>query len=106
MATRRASFNYKAEVDIPQDGGEGMIVTQGGRFGGYGFYLLKGKPVFLYNFVDVQGGRWEGPDALAPGKHTVEFDFKYDGLGFGTLAFNNVAAFVHAVDVRSLLAQS
>ncbi|MGA7450922.1 MAG: arylsulfatase [Rhodoplanes sp.] len=86
-----ASFNFKAEVDIPQGGAEGMIVTQGGRFGGYGFYLLKGKPVFLYNFVDLQRTRWEGPDVLSPGKHVLEFDFKYDGLGMGTLAFNNVS---------------
>ena len=86
-----ASFNYKADVTIPQGGAEGMIVTQGGRFGGYGFYVLKGKPVFLYNFFDVQRTRWEGADALSPGKHTLEFDFKYDGLGFGTLAFNNVS---------------
>jgi arylsulfatase len=86
-----ASFNYKAEVDIPTSGAEGMIVTQGGRFGGYGFYLLKGKPVFLYNFVDLQRTRWEGPDALSPGRHMLEFDFKYDGLGFGTLAFNSVS---------------
>lgn len=86
-----ASFDYKAEVDIPQDGAEGMIVTQGGRFAGYGFYLLKGKPVFLYNFFDVQRTRWEGANALSPGKHTIEFDFKYDGLGVGTLAFNNVS---------------
>jgi len=86
-----ASFNYKAEVNIPQGGAEGMIVTQGGRFAGYGFYLLKGKPVFLYNFFDVQRTRWEGANALSPGKHTIEFDFKYDGLGVGTLAFNNVS---------------
>jgi len=86
-----SSFNLRAEVEIPKDRAEGMLVTQGGRFGGYGFYLLKGKPVFLYNFVDVQRTRWEGPDALPPGKHTVEFDFKYDGLGIGTLAFNNVS---------------
>ncbi|HML13542.1 MAG TPA: arylsulfatase [Xanthobacteraceae bacterium] len=86
-----ASFNYKAEVDIPEGGAEGMIVTQGGRFGGYGFYVLKGKPVFLYNFLDFQRTRWEAADALTPGKHTVEFDFKYDGLGFATLAFNNVS---------------
>ncbi len=86
-----ASYNFKAEVDIPQDGAEGMIVTQGGRFGGYGFYLLKGKPVFLYNFVGLKRTRWEGPDALSPGKHTLEFDFKYDGLGLGTLAFNNMS---------------
>ena len=86
-----ASFNYKAEVEIPEGGAEGMIVTQGGRFGGYGFYLLKGKPVFLYNFFDLQAYRWEGAEALSPGKHTLEFDFKYDGLGPGTLAFNNVS---------------
>ena len=86
-----ASFNYKADVEIPQGGAEGMIVTQGGRFGGYGFYVLKGKPVFLYNFLNLQRTRWEGPDVLSPGKHTLEFDFKYDGLGFATLAFNNVS---------------
>src|SRR5262249_41103116 len=54
-------------------------------------YVLKGKPVFLYNFLDLERTRWEGPDALPPGKHTLEFDFKYDGLGLATLAFNNVS---------------
>jgi arylsulfatase len=86
-----SSFHFIAEVEVPQGGAEGMIVTQGGRFGGYGFYLLKGKPVFLYNFVDLQRTRWEGPDALSPGRHTLEFDFKYEGLGFATLAFNNAS---------------
>ena len=86
-----SSFNFKAEVDIPRGGAEGMIVTQGGRFAGYGFYVLKGRPVFLYNFFDLQRVRWEGPDALSPGKHALEFDFKYDGLGAGTLAFNNTS---------------
>ena len=85
-----SSFNFKAEVDI-QGVAEGMIVTQGGRFGGYGFYVLKGKPVFLYNFVDLKRTRWEGPDVLSPGKHMLEFDFTYDGFGMGTLAFNNVS---------------
>jgi arylsulfatase len=86
-----SSFNFTAEVEIPRGGAEGMIVTQGGRFGGYGFYVLKGKPVFLYNLVDMKRTRWEGPDVLSSGKHTLEFDFKYDGLGMGTLAFNNVS---------------
>ncbi len=85
-----ASYNFKVEVEIPQGGAEGMIVTQGGRFAGYGFYLLKSKPVFLWNLVDYKRIRWEGP-ALSPGKHTLEFDFKYDGLGIGTLAFNNMS---------------
>jgi len=68
-----------------------MILTSGGRFGGYGFYLLEGKPVFLWNMVDLNRVKWEGPAALAPGKHTIAFDFKYDGLGAGTLAFNDMS---------------
>ena len=83
------SYTATAEIDVPQGGAEGMILTSGGRFGGYGFYLLKGKPVWLWNLVDLKRIKWEGPDALAPGKHVVEFEFKYDGLGPGTLAFNN-----------------
>jgi len=83
------SYTITAEIDVPEGGAEGMILTSGGRFAGYGFYLLKGKPVFLWNLVDLERLKWEGPDALAPGKHTVEFDFKYEGLGPGTLAFNN-----------------
>jgi arylsulfatase A-like enzyme len=77
------SYTITAEVEIPPGGGEGMLVTLGGRFGGYGLYVLKGKPVFTYNFVDLERFRWEGSDALAPGKHTIEFDFSYDGPGFG-----------------------
>jgi len=84
-----ASYTITADIEVPQGGAEGILLTSGGRFGGYGFYLLKGKPVFLWNLVDLERLKWEGPDALGPGKHTVEFDFKYDGLGAGTLAFNN-----------------
>ena len=73
---------------VPQ-GRRGMILTSGGRFGGYGFYLLKGKPVFLWNLVDLERLQWEGPDCVAPGRHTFEFDFKYEGIGPGTLQFNN-----------------
>jgi hypothetical protein len=77
------SYTITAEVEVPQGGAEGMIVTMGGRFGGYGLYLLKGKPVFTYNLVNLQRFRWEGAAALAPGKHTIVFDFKYDGPGPG-----------------------
>jgi arylsulfatase len=84
-----ASYTFTADIEVPQGGAEGMIVTSGGRFAGYGFYLLKGKPVWLWNLVDLERLKWEGPDVLTPGKHTLEFDFKYDGLGAGTLAFNN-----------------
>jgi arylsulfatase A-like enzyme len=77
------SYTITAEVEVPQDGGDGMLATLGGRFGGYGLYVLKGKPVFTYNFVDLERFRWEGQQALTPGKHTVVFDFTYDGPGFG-----------------------
>jgi arylsulfatase A-like enzyme len=76
------SYSITAEVEIPQGGAEGMINTLGGRAGGHGLYLFKGKPVFVYNFFNFERFRWEGQAALAPGKHTVVFDFKYDGPGF------------------------
>lgn len=75
------SYSISADVEVPQGGAEGMLNTLGGRFGGYGFYLLKGKPVFIYNLLALERFRWEGPTALAPGKHTILFDFKYDGPG-------------------------
>ncbi|MGB0124231.1 MAG: arylsulfatase [Silvibacterium sp.] len=77
------SYSITAEVEIPQGGAEGMLVTLGGRFGGYGLYLLKGTPVFTYNLLDMARFRWEGPAVLAPGNHTIVFDFKYDGPGPG-----------------------
>jgi len=85
-----ASYTFTAEIEVPQGGAEGILITQGGRFGGYGFYLLKDKPVFLWNLLDLKRIRWEGP-ALAPGKHTLEFDFQYDGMGPGTMAFGSYA---------------
>jgi arylsulfatase len=83
------SYTITAEVEIPDGGAEGMIVTEGGRFGGYGLFLSKGefgvgrgKVVFLYNLLDLKRTIWEGPE-LEPGKHTIVFDFKSDGPGLG-----------------------
>jgi arylsulfatase len=76
------SYSITAEVEIPSGGAEGMLNTLGGRFGGYGLYLLKGKPVFSYNLSGVEHFRWEGTAALTPGNHTILFDFQYDGPGF------------------------
>ncbi|MCA0872379.1 arylsulfatase [Seohaeicola saemankumensis] len=83
------SYTITADIEVPDGGAEGMILTSGGRFGGYGFYLKDGKPVFLWNMVDLQRIKWEGPEALSPGKHVVEFAFTYDGKGTGTLAYNS-----------------
>jgi arylsulfatase len=77
------SFSINADVEVPRGGGNGMIVTEGGRFGGYGLYLLRGKPVFHYNLLAVKHFQWNGTATLAPGHHTLTFDFTYDGPGFG-----------------------
>src|SRR4029077_13116187 len=84
-------YTITAEVTVLKGGAEGMIATLGGRFGGYALYLLKGKPVFVYNLLNLKRYRWEGGvggadwlgASLKPGKHTLVFDFKYDGPGFG-----------------------
>ena len=70
-----------AEVDVPDGGGDGMIATMGGRWGGWGLYMLKGKPVFHYNMLIIAQYHWEGSDVLTPGKHTIGFDYTYDGPG-------------------------
>jgi len=75
------SYTITAEIEVPKDGGNGMIVTEGGEFGGYGLYLLKGNPVFTYNLLNIARFRWEGAAPLTPGKHTLVYDFKYDGPG-------------------------
>jgi arylsulfatase len=83
------SYTITAQVDIPEGGAEGMIVTHGGRFGGYGLFLSKGefgigrgKVVFLYNLLDLKRTIWEGPE-LGVGKHTILFDFNSEGAGLG-----------------------
>ena len=83
------SYTITAEVEIPEGGAEGMIVTDGGRFGGYGLFLSKGVEgidrghvVFLYNLLDLKRTMWEGPK-LGAGKHTIVFDFKSEGPGLG-----------------------
>jgi len=86
-----SSYTITADITVPEGGAEGMILTSGGRFAGYGFYLLEGKPTFLWNLIDLKRIKWQGTEALSPGRHTLEFDFKYDGLGVGTLAFNNMS---------------
>jgi len=77
------SFKVGAELSIPAAGAEGVLVTQGGRFNGWGLYVLAGKPIFHYNTVGVFRYTVTGPDQLSPGNHTVVLDFTYDGGGLG-----------------------
>jgi arylsulfatase len=102
------SYTITAEVTIPKGGAEGMIVTEGGRFAGYGFFLSKGvagirhgKPVFLYNLLDLERTVWSGPE-LKPGKHTLVFDFKFDGGGFGKGGTGTLSVDGKAVDTKHM----
>jgi arylsulfatase A-like enzyme len=83
------AYTITAEVQIPEGGAEGMIVTQGGRFGGYGLFLSKGefgfdrgRVVFMYNLLDLKRTIWEGPE-LEPGRHTIVFQWTPESAGLG-----------------------
>ncbi|HEY2787506.1 MAG TPA: arylsulfatase [Fimbriiglobus sp.] len=79
---KNKSWSITADVDVKADT-SGMIITQGGLFGGWALYLEKGKPVFHYNYVDVKHYEVAGKAALAAGKHVIKMDFAYDGGGIG-----------------------
>lgn len=76
------SYSITAEVEVPA-AGNGVIVCQGGRFGGLSFYVREGKPAFTYNYLGLEQFRVTSSQALKPGKYTLTYDFKYDGGGAG-----------------------
>ena len=73
----------QVDVEIGKDGNDGMLVTQGGRFGGWGLFVLDGKPQYVYNVCNLERYRVASDTALTPGKHTIRYEFKYDGGGPG-----------------------
>ncbi len=79
-----------------------MLVTDGGKFAGYGFYLLKGKPVFTWNLIQLDTVKWQGQEALGPGKHTLEFDWAYAGPGLGKGGTGTLKVDGAAVDTREM----
>ena len=81
--TKNKSFSIEANIETTKDGEQGMIVTQGGLFAGWALYLTQGKPVFHYNFVNVDHYNIASTQPLGPGKHKIEFEFAYDGGGIG-----------------------
>jgi arylsulfatase len=102
------SYIIKAEVTIPDGGAEGMIATEGGRFGGYGLFLSKGDlgfgrghVVFLYNLLGLQRIAWEGPE-LKPGKHNIQFNFEFNGPGLGKGGNGELMVDGKSVAIKSL----
>ena len=79
---RSTSYTITAEVAIDANG-NGVIVCQGGRFGGLSFYLKNGKPAFSYNYLGMESTQIIAAEALKPGNYKLSYDFKYDGEGMG-----------------------
>jgi arylsulfatase len=70
-------------VEIPKGGANGVILAQGGRFGGWSFYLKDGKPSYAYSFIGLQEYKVAATKTVAPGKATLRMIFDYDGGGLG-----------------------
>jgi arylsulfatase len=82
ISTMNTSYTITADVEVSANG-NGTIVCQGGRFGGFSFYVKNGVPMFTYNFLGLEKYAVTAAQSLKPGKHTLVYDFKYDGGGLG-----------------------
>jgi arylsulfatase A-like enzyme len=80
---KNSSNAIEAEVEIPQGGASGVIVAQGGRFGGWSLYFKDGKPAYAYNWIGLERYTVSASEAVPAGKATIAVDFKYDGGGRG-----------------------
>lgn len=80
--THNVSFSITADVEVDNNG-NGVLVCQGGRFGGFSLYIKNGIPTFTYNYLGLESYTASGKEKLKPGKHKIVMDFKYDGGGNG-----------------------
>jgi arylsulfatase len=80
---KNRSLTITADVDVPQGGANGVIIAQGGRFGGWSLYMKGGKPIYVYNFLGLQRFTVASPQAVPAGKSTIRLEFAYDGGGLG-----------------------
>lgn len=83
--TKNKSFSLTAEIEVGDKPVEGVLATFGGRFGGWAFLVMDGKPMFAYAFSNQAQHKYvvKSTEALTPGKHEVKFEFAYDGGGIG-----------------------
>ena len=83
MNVKNRSKTITAEVEIPKGGANGVILTQGGRFGGWSLYMQDGKPIYTYNFLGLERFTVASASTVPAGAATIELDFVYDGGGLG-----------------------
>src|SRR4029078_4247480 len=77
------SHAVTAQIVVPDGGAEGVIVAQGGAFGGWSLYLKDGRPAYCYNLFGLQRFKVHGEAPVSPGEHQVRMEFAYDGGGLG-----------------------
>jgi len=82
IATGNSSYTITSEVEVAANS-SGVMVAQGGRFGGFSFYVKGGRPMFTYNYLGLESYSIASAQGLTAGKHTIVYDFKYDGGGRG-----------------------
>ena len=78
---KNKSFSVTAEVEVPDGGVEGVIIAQGGRFGGWALYLNEGKAKFVYNVLGIHEFTTGAETPIPAGTHQVRMEFAYDGGG-------------------------
>jgi len=81
VSIKNKSFSVTAEVDVPEGGVEGVLIAQGGRFGGWAFYVRDGRPKFVYNVLGIHEFATHAETAVPAGVHQVRVEFAYDGGG-------------------------
>jgi arylsulfatase A-like enzyme len=81
VSIKNKSFSVTAEVDVPEGGADGVIIAQGGRFGGWSVFVIGGKAKFVYNVLGIQSFATEARSQIPAGKHQVRMEFAYDGGG-------------------------
>jgi len=80
---KNKSFSVTSELEVPEKGAEGVIIAQGGRFGGWSLYSKAGKAKFCYNVLGIKSFEIEATKPIPPGKTQVRMEFAYDGSGMG-----------------------
>lgn len=88
---RNKAYTITADVEVANNA-NGVLVCQGGRFGGLSFYMKDGKPAFTYNFLGMQSTDIIASKPLKAGKYTLVYDFKYDGGGPGKGGISTITA--------------
>ena len=97
LPLKNKSHAITAAIEVPEGGADGVIVAQGGAFGGWSLYLHEGRPAYCYNTFGVQRFKVHGGEAIPPGDHQVRAEFTYDGGGLGK--GGDVALFVDGAEV-------